>query len=148
MDNIFQNKELRDECKKAFDKYDKDHSEFISKSELREALNIFGSRIKEEDIEDFFIEIDKDEDGKINFEEFFLLVAREMQNSSSEEELSAALKILDRKGDGTISTQDLFNLITIVGEKLSKEEAEELIKEFDPHGTGIIHYQDLLRNKI
>ena len=148
MDSIYQNQELKEEYKKAFDQFDKDKQGTICRKELSEALKIFGSRIKEEEIDDFFLEVDLDQNGTIDFEEFLLLVAKDIQNSGSEEELSEALKMLDKKGDGTILTQDIFNLITIVGEKLPKEEAEELIREFDPEGTGIIHYQDLLRNKI
>ena len=119
--------------------------EILSKNKIKEALKIHGSKIKNENIEELIIEIDKFQNEVIDFEEYIMSIEKVILNSSSVEELSKALKMIDRKGNGIILTQDIIDLITTTGHKLSKIEAEELLKEFDPYNTGIIHYQDLLK---
>ena len=53
---------------KAFEHFDTDNSGYITKDELVEALKEYGSA--DENIEQILAEVDKDNDGRIDYEEF------------------------------------------------------------------------------
>ena len=57
-------------CRDAFDVYDINQDGSISKTELIKTLKIMGEEITEDYAEIVMSKIDKDKDGKINFEEF------------------------------------------------------------------------------
>jgi len=44
-----------------------------------------------------------------------------------------------------ISIEELTNVIKILGEKLTNEEIEEMIKEADIDGDGFINYEEFVR---
>ena len=53
-------------------------------------------------------------------------------------------------GNGYISSGELRHIMTTLGEKLTNEEVEEMIKEADTDGDGTINYEGkvLLANTI
>lgn len=46
-------------------------------------------------------------------------------------------------GNGYISSVELRHIMTTLGEKLTNEEVEEMIKEADIDGDGTINYEGL-----
>jgi hypothetical protein len=72
-----------------------------------------------------------DSDASIDFAEFLSLMARKMKDSDTEEELIEAFKVFDRDGNGFISAAELRHVMTNLGEKLSDEEIDEMIREAD-----------------
>ena len=57
-----------------------------------------------------------------------------MKDTDTEEELLEAFKIFDRDGNGLISSTKLRHVMTQLGEKLTDDEVEEMIKEADNDG--------------
>ncbi|XP_075258736.1 uncharacterized protein LOC142350694 [Convolutriloba macropyga] len=51
--------------------YDKDNSGFITADEIREVTKNGGSGFSEQEIEGMIKDMDKDGDGRINYEEFY-----------------------------------------------------------------------------
>lgn len=72
-----------------------------------------------------------DSDASIDFPEFLSLMARKMKDTDTEEELIEAFKVFDRDGNGFISTAELRHIMTNLGEKLTDEEIDEMIREAD-----------------
>ena len=60
----FNEEELRD----VFKAFDKDNSDFISASELKEVSSKLGRNLTDEDVKEMMKETDLDEDGKISYE--------------------------------------------------------------------------------
>ena len=79
--------------------------------------------------------------GTIDFFEFLHLMTRKFMEVDLEQELKHAFSMFDRDGNGLISAQELRYAMTNMGEKLSDEEVDEMIKTADIDGDGQINYQ-------
>ena len=55
-----------------------------------------------------------------------------------------AFRVFDKSGSGEIGAQELCHIMTSLGEKLSDEEAGEMVKLADPNGTGVIRYENFV----
>merc|ERR1719236_202234 len=84
-------------------------------------------------------EVDNDGSGTIDFAEFLSLMSKKMKDADSEEELMEAFKVFDKDGNGFISAAELRHVMTNLGEKLTEEEVEEMIKEADFDGDGQVY---------
>ena len=60
-----------------------------------------------------------------------------MKDTDGEAELKEAFRVFDRDGNGMISAAELKFVMTNLGEKLSNEEAEEMVREADLDGDGL-----------
>merc|ERR1712103_5077 len=90
-------------------------------------------------------EVDADGNGTIDFPEFLSLMARKMKDTDTEEELIEAFKVFDRDGNGFISAAELRHIMTKLGEKLTDEEVDEMIREADICGDGQINYEEFVK---
>ena len=79
--------------------------------------------------------------GTIDFEEFLHMMAKKMKETDSEEELREAFRVFDKDGNGYISAAELRHVMTNLGEKLTDEEVDEMIKEADLDGDGRVNYE-------
>jgi len=89
--------------------------------------------------------LDIDGNGTIDFPEFLSLMARKMKDTDTEEELIEAFKVFDRDGNGFISAAELRHVMTNLGEKLTDEEVDEMIREADVDGDGQINYEEFVK---
>ena len=93
----------------------------------------------------FAAQVDADGNGTIDFPEFLSLMARKMKDTDTEEELIEAFKVFDRDGNGFISAAELRHVMTNLGEKLTDEEVDEMIREADVDGDGQINYEEFVK---
>ncbi|OLQ16815.1 EF-hand domain pair family protein [Cryptosporidium hominis] len=68
-----------------------------------------------------------------------------MKDTDTEDELIEAFKVFDRDGNGFISAAELRHVMTNLGEKLSDEEVDEMIREADVDGDGQIMYEEFTK---
>ena len=66
------------------------------------------------------------------------MMARKMRDTDSEEEIREAFKVFDRDNNGFISSAELRHVMTSIGEKLTDDEVDEMIREADQDGDGKI----------
>ena len=92
-----------------------------------------------------FVQIDADGSGTIDFPEFLTMMARKMKDTDSEEEILEAFKVFDKDGNGFISAAELRHIMTNLGEKLTDEEVDEMIREADIDGDGQINYEEFVK---
>lgn len=57
----------------------------------------------------------------------------------------SGFRIMDEDGDGELSKQELIDHLTNYGERMSVEEVEVVMKEFDVNGDGNIDYSEFCR---
>lgn len=70
--------------------------------------------------------------------EFLTMMARKIKDTDSEEEIREAFRVFDRDDNGYISAAELRHVMTSIGEKLTDEEVDEMIREADQDGDGRI----------
>jgi calmodulin len=63
-------------------------------------------------------------------------MARKMKDSDTEEEIREAFRVFDKDGNGFISAAELRHVMTNLGEKLTDDEVDEMIREADIDGDG------------
>ena len=66
------------------------------------------------------------------------MMARKMKDTDSEEEIREAFKVFDRDNNGFISAAELRHVMTSIGEKLTDDEVDEMIREAAQDGDGRI----------
>ena len=65
-------------------------------------------------------------------------MAHKVAQSDSDAELRAAFRVFDKDDNGTIDTAELRQLMKSIGEDLTDEQIEEMIREADQDGDGSI----------
>ena len=74
-----------------------------------------------------------------------LVLCSKMKDTDSEEEILEAFKVFDKDGNGFISAAELRHIMTNLGEKLTDEEVDEMIREADIDGDGQINYEEFVK---
>uniref|UniRef100_A0A2C9LZY6 EF-hand domain-containing protein n=1 Tax=Biomphalaria glabrata TaxID=6526 RepID=A0A2C9LZY6_BIOGL len=79
----------------------------------------------------------------MTFEDFVDVCSRELV--TSEEELLKAFHKIDLNGDGYISLDELYKIMTTKGEKMSKDEVKDIIDEVDENKDGKLDYKEFAK---
>lgn len=100
-------------------------------------MRSLGQNATEEDLRQMINEVDADGSGTIDFAEFLTLMARKIKTKDSDAEILEAFKVFDKDGSGKISPDELRQVMNNLGEKLSDQEVEDMIREADTNGDGV-----------
>eukprot|EP00761_Pharyngomonas_kirbyi_P011125 gb/GECH01011149.1/.p1 GENE.gb/GECH01011149.1/~~gb/GECH01011149.1/.p1 ORF type:complete len:161 (+),score=37.16 gb/GECH01011149.1/:1-483(+) len=125
--------------------FDADGNGCITKDELGELMKILGLNPSQEEIDDMMKEVDTDLSGDIDFSEFVQVMSRKIKANYTKEELLDSFKLFESSDlpEGYVTTDTLKHAFTTYGaDKLSSEEADQLLKTVDPEGTGKINYKE------
>ena len=68
----------------------------------------------------------------------------EKHEMETKDEICSAFKEFDVKGTGTIPVEDLRYILTSMGEALTEDEVDELIKQADQNKDGKINYEEFV----
>ena len=133
------------EFRAAFELFDRDRDGTITTKELGTVMKNLGQNLSETELEEMIKQVDLDGNGTIDFKEFLGLMVRKMKDTDTEEELLEAFKVFDRDSNGFITSHELRHVMTSLGESLTPEEIEEMIKEADADGDGQIDYDEFVK---
>jgi len=114
------------DIKEAFDLFDVSGTGTIEGKELRVALRALGFDPSKEAIEKLVGTTS--ESGKIDFHEFLDIIIDKVSQPDSAEDIERSFEMLDLEGKGTVSKEDLQKVIAELGEDLSEEEIEKMIR--------------------
>ncbi|XP_004302046.1 PREDICTED: calmodulin-like protein 11 [Fragaria vesca subsp. vesca] len=132
------------EFQEAFCLFDKDGDGCITIEELATAIKSVDQNPTAEELQSMINEVDIDGNGTIEFGEFLNVMVRKMKENDADEELKEAFKVFDKDQDGYISPNELRNVMINLGERLTDEEAEQMIREADLDGDGLVNYEEFV----
>jgi len=141
-DDGLTNKE-RNDCRDAFDKFDKDASGAISDWELRAMLQSMGQDPTDEEIFDMIAAVDEDGSAEIDFKEFCAVIKmqKDKESNDGESDTLDAFIALGGNADktGQVSTDKLRHVVKEFGLTI---DINRLIAETDTDRSGFIDYNE------
>ncbi|XP_063720655.1 calmodulin-A-like [Symsagittifera roscoffensis] len=132
------------EFREAFSLFDKDGDGTITTSELGTVMRSLGQSPTEQELQDMINEVDGDGNGLIDFQEFLQMMSRKAGEGDEEEEIKEAFKVFDQDGNGLIDRNELKNIMLNLGERLTDEECDQMIKEADLDGDGFVNLEEFI----
>jgi len=130
--------------KDAFTLFDSDNDGVITKEELGAVLGQLGLKATIAEIEDMINEIDLDQTGTVDLEEFIKMMTAETKPSNIEEEMRNAFRVFDKDNSGTISGDEIAQVMATFGQNLTEDELKFMISEVDKNGDGHIDYEEFV----
>ncbi|KAL8588877.1 hypothetical protein ACOMHN_051471 [Nucella lapillus] len=141
MSDISTDEETAD-LKEAFSLFDKEGEGRISTKDLGDVMRCLGQSPTPAQLHAFIKKLDADKKGVIEEADFLSLVARKLEeDAGSQEEVREAFRLFDTEGDGFISSAELRDIMTSLGDRLTDQEVTEMILDADPQGDGRVNYE-------
>ena len=133
------------ELKEAFNLFDQDGGGDIDVEELGTVMRALGEHPTEEELQEAVDEVDADGDGTVDFPEFLAMMAKRMDSDGFLEDMIEAFKVFDNDNSGYITSQELHEIMSVLGPKLTADEVGEMIKDADIDGDGQINYEEFVK---
>ena len=111
---------------------------------LRALTKNLGQNYTKEELEGLILEVDENENGTIEFDEFVKAMKSKLKDD--EYTIKIAFGILDRTESGYISANDLRHAMLCLGENYTIEEVTEMMSLIDEDQDGVINFQEF--NKL
>ncbi|KAH7126119.1 complex of Cambr and Cam [Dactylonectria macrodidyma] len=133
------------EFKKAFSVFDADGNGQVTASEIGTVLRSLGQNLSDAELEGMVNGIDVDKNGSIDFNEFLTIMAAKKENNDLQEDLLDAFKTFDKDGSGTISRDEIRQVMLSLGENLTDDDINEMLQVADKDGNGTIDYNEFVQ---
>ncbi|GKB15945.1 calcium-binding allergen Ole e 8-like protein [Tanacetum coccineum] len=132
-----------EEVKKVFNRFDTNHDGKISSSELISIMKTLGSNTSDEQVKQMMTKVDTDNDGFINLEEFAgFCKGDDDVDDGGLKELHEAFDLYDLNKNGLISSTELHQILTRLGESVTVEDCVGMIKSVDADGDGFVNFDE------
>ena len=126
-----------EEIREAFNLFDTDGSGTIDPKELKAAMQSLGFEAKNQTIYQMIGDIDKDNDGSIDFEEFLDMMTAKMSDKDTREDIQKVFNLFDDDQTGRITLRNLKRVAKGLGETMSDAELMEMIERADTDQDGV-----------
>jgi calmodulin len=130
----------------AFHKADTDGDGKLSHQELKDLIQSLGLGEDKEKLNKFVLEVDADNDGSIDLDEFQVIVDKVSSKSTMtfEQQLRETFDLYDVDGSGGLDQEEIKQLMATLGHDLTDEEVSDMIAEVDEDGNGDIDYDEFV----
>ena len=132
------------EIKEAFDLFDNDKSGEIDTDELKQALSNLGIDAKNQTLQNMINDIDKNQSGTIDFDEFIDMMTAKMSDKDTREDLKKVFDLFlgdDEKAD-KIELKHLKRVAKELNENMSEDELNEMITRADTDRDGKVSFDE------
>ena len=105
-------------------------------------MRALGFEPRKEDIQSL---LQKRNDHKIGFDDFYEIMSTKMTKKDIRAEMLKAFDLFDKDGTGKISLDNLKRVSEELGEKMSEEELKEMIDEADVDRDGAVNASEFVK---
>ncbi|XP_078176867.1 putative calcium-binding protein CML18 [Carex rostrata] len=130
------------EVRKVFSRFDANGDGKISTTELTEILRALGSDAHPDEVQNMMNEMDIDQDGFVDFDEFVAFHFNDHGQASAEAELREAFAMYDLDKNGVISAKELHQVLRKLGERCSIGDCAKMIRSVDVDGDGCVSFEE------
>ena len=136
--------EMISEFKEIFSLFDTSGDSTIAAKNLKEVLICLGQTLTQEELDELMYEheIDATGDGRVGFVEFLNLMGRKMKETKEVDRMREIFNVFDKNKDGFISASEIQCVMTSLGETLTEDEVNEMVKEADRDLDSHISFED------
>ena len=128
-------KEKLEECKNIFKSNDINNKGCILSNKLVFILRNLGAYVPPEDLEEFI-----GNKKEIKFDKFIAFFAEYYTKKIEKDQIIDGLSFLDKNKNGLINANELKHALQFIGEKLTDDEANDLLKNYTDK-YGMINYR-------
>jgi len=171
--SAFQNtapEDLTSYLKELFDMADENNDQVLQPHEFYRLLMTAGFDLTEDEISELVAEVDLNEDGVLDYEEYIPCMAKLIAERKAVSHMQTALQtdpalletylkdlfqIADSNGDGALDTAEVSRLLSLSGLKISKSQLTNIMIAADSNMDGVIQFEefvpmaiDLLRPRL
>ena len=94
-------------------------------------------------------QMDHNNDGEIDFDEFVCCVTKKLwEGESAEEELVQVFKRFDKDDDNEIGPEDLTKMMNELGFQFTEDDARDMIWELDVDQDGKINFLEFIQTMM
>ncbi|XP_041325096.1 calmodulin-like protein 4 isoform X1 [Pyrgilauda ruficollis] len=136
----------KNEFKECFSLYDKKQKGKIKASDLLAVMRCLGASPTPGEVQRHLQLHRIDRNAELDFSTFLNIMYRQMKQEEPEEEILRALAMIDRQKRGVIAAPELRAKLTRLGEKLSDEEVDDLLREAKVGPNGTIKYEEFVHH--
>ena len=129
----------------SFERFDKDYDGYISVEDLADIMAKIGKPLDPGQLQDLKGEINPHDNGMFDLKEFMSIMKRRSRDKDCDDDLLTLFKIIDKDENDLIGSDELLKYMNSLGHKISEEEAEEMIKEFDSDGDGFCTFKEFVK---
>jgi Ca2+-binding EF-hand superfamily protein/catechol 2,3-dioxygenase-like lactoylglutathione lyase family enzyme len=126
----------KDLARKAFDRFDTNKDEALSRSEIYRVLLALNQTPNNETLRKIF-----EDKESINFEDFFSFLSK--NKTADSVQLNAFFNMLDNDGNKKLTVSEFFMAVRALGIDMSDREIEEIFIESDINGDGYLVVNEL-----
>ncbi|KAL6113492.1 calml4 [Pungitius sinensis] len=130
------------EFKECFSLYDKKQKGKIVVKDLITVMRCLGTSPTFGEVERHLQVHKIEKSGELDFSTFLTMMHRQMQQEDPKAEILEALRMTDKQKQGFIQASELRAKLTMLGEKLTNKEVDELFKEANVKSNGLINYEE------
>jgi len=132
----------RGELEDVFKRFDANGDGKISSSELGAILRSMGCHVEQRELGLMMKEADSDGDGFISLEEFIDLNTKGNDRAACLEDLKNAFQVFDLDRNGSISADELYQVLKGMGDGSTREDCKNMITGVDRNGDGLINFEE------
>lgn len=121
---------------------DQDEDGLITITDFLETLNALGLKLTDFEKDNLLRHIRANEYEELDFSEFASLICKIRRDSDLIKETKRIFDIFDCDGNGFITFKEMHKVMKGFGEKVTKTEIKNMIKEIDLDGDGQINFEE------
>jgi len=109
--------------------YDKEGDQALRTQDLGQVLRACGQNCTESEVNSLMRQVDPQNTGTISFPAFLDMMAARTSMASDVDDIIEAFRSFDKNNTGYVDAKELKQVLVSLGEKLSDQEAEEMIRD-------------------